>query len=298
MSVIEGVSKLAANYEDIAIQHTESRTTANDHELKLKESEDKMKRLALTVRKLQTVRSKLQQSLEATKEKLKAADSKSEQYHKSLQTIHAETQRSLEKWKVFMNEAMQSESRDNTPNVTETGTETETDSECLKRCLSDVRSVTMYFIQSLDMYRENAEQHEAERKELDGHLVAARAEIEKYKEELQDATQHIASTDNSQMAKNAHIEKLTAKLNHSIQCMEENWHREITKADFVDLTVSTRLMLSDTIWCLIRWRHKNSDKNKKKENESSQDTKKYHDEYFWSSQSTYLSKVDLNISPK
>ena len=139
--------------------------------------------------------------------------------------------------------------------------------------------------------------------------------------ELQSATQRINSSDTSQIAKNAHIEKLTAKLNHSISCIEESWHHDITKADFVDLTVSTRLMLEDTIWCLIRWRHKlpdipsqvmptpndtNDGQDKGDDAQSAEDNasspmsmdgdggdkkKRYRDEYFWSSQKTYLSKV-------
>merc|ERR1719474_2226297 len=48
MSITEGVAKLAESYEDISIQHSETKTTASDHELKLKESEDKVKRLAVT----------------------------------------------------------------------------------------------------------------------------------------------------------------------------------------------------------------------------------------------------------
>ena len=156
-------------------------------------------------------------------------------------------------------------------------------------------------------------------------LTAARADADKIRNELQAATQRINSSDTSQIAKNAHIEKLTAKLNHSISCIEDSWHHDITKADFVDLTVSTRLMLEDTVWCLIRWRHKlpdipsqipsksadstvatNDDKGDKAEDTDngsnggdapssviSDDNKKkrYRDEYFWSSQKTYLAKV-------
>merc|ERR1719474_1398579 len=155
MSITEGVAKLAESYEDITIQHSESKTTASDHELKLKESEDKVKRLAVTVRKLQGVRTKLQQSLEATQRKFSEVSTRSEQYHKSLQTVHTETRRSLEKWKSFMAELNASSSDPNTksttPDVAMEGTverENESDGEYLKRCLSDVRSVTMHFIQS------------------------------------------------------------------------------------------------------------------------------------------------------
>merc|ERR1712154_749985 len=97
MSIIEGVNTLAEKYEDAMIKHSETNANATDFELKLKEKEDKIKRLAVTVRKLQTVRTKLQQSLETMKEKLNQTTIKSEQYHKSLQTIHSETNRSLEK---------------------------------------------------------------------------------------------------------------------------------------------------------------------------------------------------------
>ena len=87
-------------------------------------------------------------------------------------------------------------------------------------------------------------------------MAKAKTEIVNYKREIEEATKHIKSADHSQTAKNAHIEKLTEKLNHSIQCIKDNWHHDITKADFVDLSVSTRLVLEDKIWCLIRWRHK------------------------------------------
>ena len=163
---------------------------------------------------------------------------------------------------------------------------------------------------------------EGDTSELEANLVKAKAEIENYKKEIAEATKHIKSADNSQTAKNAHIEKLTTKLNHSIECIKDNWHHDITKADFVDLSVSTRLVLEDKIWCLIRWRHKlpdipapppsqptdddeskqkNNDNNNNQSQQSQSSTsstsptsgkkKKYNDEYFWTSQATYLKKV-------
>merc|ERR1712228_909158 len=119
----------------------------------------------------------------------------------------------------------------------------------------------------------------------------------------------IENRDSSQIAKNAMIEKLTTKLNHSIACHGENWHHDITKADFVDLSVSTRLVLEDKIWCLIRWRQKipdipianvstkeasDTDKNGLSQSPSpNTKKKKYNDEYFWSSQATYLAKLNV-----
>lgn len=171
-------------------------------------------------------------------------------------------------------------------------------------------------------------------------MAKAKTEIANYKKEIAEATKHIKSADNSQTAKNAHIEKLTEKLNHSIQCIKDNWHHDITKADFVDLSVSTRLVLEDKIWCLIRWRHKlpdipaptpqqqqqpkpqqesknnddddtNTKSNKDTSNPNASSSqassssttpntkkKKYNDEYFWTSQTTYLKKVSYALSHK
>eukprot|EP01083_Nonionella_stella_P071118 190842_1 len=272
MSIVEGVAKLAHNYEDISIKHSESQSSATDVELKLKEREDKMKRLALTVRKLQSVRKQLQASLDSTKTKLNEAI----KYRDHLQTMNTEIQRSLDKWKVFINAINETQIETET---TQIETETETEAAYLKRCLSDVRSLSMYFIQSLDMYREKHEEHQGVSSQMEDKLSEAKKNVETLQKELEEARKRIESTDNSQIAKNAHIEALTTQYNHSIACIKENWHHAITKIDFVDISVSTRLMLEDCIWCLIRWRQKEKDKRI--------------DEYFWTSQATYLNKLNV-----
>ena len=81
------------------------------------------------------------------------------------------------------------------------------------------------------------------------------------------------------------FEKLSRKLNHCIACMKENWHYNLTKADYIDLTVSMRIMAGDRIWCLIRWRHKTDNKG---------NNKQYNDEYFWCLQAIYLQKLNCN----
>ena len=301
MTIIEGVNKLAENYENALIEHTETSTNATEYELKLKESAEKVKRLAVTVRKLQNIRTKLQQNLETMKQKLMQTTTKSDQYHKSLTSIHTETQRSLEKWKKFINEGQEMEGNTDM-NANSCAKEadaqendlSENDEQYLKRCLGDVRSLTMYFIQILDMYREKTEQHQGDTSELEKNLALANEKIVKYEQELKENQKHIENRESTQIAKNAMIEKLTQKLNHSIQCDKDNWHHDVTKADFVDLSVSTRLVLGDIIWCLIRWRHKipNIPSMDAKEDESVK-KKKYNDEYFWSTQTMFLQKLNV-----
>ena len=81
-------------------------------------------------------------------------------------------------------------------------------------------------------------------------------------------------------------EKLSRKLEECRQRAREHWNYKLAKEDYIDLTVTMRIMAADKrIWCLIRWRHK-MDKTKQ--------AKGYSDEYFWCLQAIYLQKLNCN----
>lgn len=339
MSVASGVEKLVESYENIIIQRSEDKTTNQDMESKLSESQTKIKRLATTVKKLQNIRTQLQTRHDSEVEKGKNKQKLIDLYIKSLNTIESETKRSLDRWKVFVNEILkqassprepqqssdqqQQQQAGNSPGVEHSY---ENEKTFCDRIVGDLRTLSMFFIQSLDTYRQKDEQFQSETTKLTSKIKDQSDELEKLQKSLSTATQRAESSTNSSSAKNIHIEKLTTKLNQVIDSTKTFWHYDLSKNDYIDLNVMHRIRLDNEIWCLVRWRtriqennlklpsmvqkdEESKDSNENGENGSPRDgnvtpatpngsveakkKKKYLDRFFWTKQDIYLGKLNV-----
>ena len=120
------------------------------------EKEDKNEWLSNTVRKLQNIRKKLETSCESMKQKLNETVAKSDTYHRALQMIHSETMTALEKWKVFGLQRTKAAVGNNDAAKIQKQTVANVNP---KQCVADVRSLSMYFAQTLNLYQQKKEQN-------------------------------------------------------------------------------------------------------------------------------------------
>ncbi|ETO03774.1 hypothetical protein RFI_33628, partial [Reticulomyxa filosa] len=102
MRVTEAVEELVRQYENILQSQMEMKTYADDAMNKLAESEEKVKRFAQSIKKLQASREERTVALDAANEKLKVTQVRINEYQKTLNTIQTEIQRSLDRWQAFL----------------------------------------------------------------------------------------------------------------------------------------------------------------------------------------------------